>query len=110
GCVLRGFGFEQLSRWSHGALGLPERGAAIVAESVQRADVGERDDLVAAKAGARDQVVERAEAPAFAPLALRRGGPVVRAVVAEPLRGIDLLEHGLIVAAALRTQGGGWGG
>ena len=55
---------EQLARGPDGALGLPERRAAVVAEGVQRADVGERDDFVAPQAGARDEIVERHEAAA----------------------------------------------
>ena len=53
---------KQLTARADGALGLPERGAAIVAQRVERADVGERDQLVAAKAAARDEIVERGEA------------------------------------------------
>jgi len=42
-------------------LDLPERRAAVVAEGVERADFGERRDLVAADAGRPDEVVERGE-------------------------------------------------
>src|SRR5205085_6183937 len=100
-CVLRGFFFlKELARWTDGAFGLPEGGAAVVAERVQRADVGERHQFVAAEAGAGDEIVDRAEARR----AVARC-PVVRAVVAEPLRrGIYLLEHRSIVTPTLRTD------
>ena len=53
---------EELAARTNRALGLPERGAAVVAERVQRADVGERDELVAAQPRARREIVERFEA------------------------------------------------
>ena len=83
---------EQLAGWADGALGLPQRRAAIVAERVQRADVGERHELVAAQAGARDEIVERGEASRRR---ARAASPVVRAVVAEHARPIHRLEHRL---------------
>jgi len=52
---------KQFTARTHGTLRLPERRTAIVAERVERADVGERHDLVAAKAGAGDEIVERFE-------------------------------------------------
>ena len=54
---------EQFAGRPHGALSLPERRAAIVAERVQRADVGERDDFVAAHTGPRDEIIEGDEPP-----------------------------------------------
>ena len=46
---------NNLPRRSHRPLDLPQRAAAIVAERIQRADLGERRQLVAAKAGAGDR-------------------------------------------------------
>jgi hypothetical protein len=116
--------FEQLTTRSHGSFGLPQRGPAVVAERVERPDVGEGDELVAAEAGASDEVVDRGESSFTArgappPLAedlalerrLSRSGvnararlPVVRAGVAEPAIGIDALEHRFVVAAAFGTS------
>ena len=61
---------EQFAARTHGTLGLPERRAPVVAERVQRADVGQRDDFVAAKPRARDEIVEGAEPSAFTALPL----------------------------------------
>jgi len=49
---------KQLPARADGALGLPERGPAVVAERVERADVGERHHFVATQPGARDELVE----------------------------------------------------
>src|SRR5207247_2790353 len=89
------------------ALGLPQCGAAIVAERVERADVGERDHLVAPQARAGDEIVERLESFAFALLLerepLRRAAPVVRAVVAEPAPVVHALEHRRVITPAFRA-------
>src|SRR5205823_4061851 len=84
---------EELAGGPHRTLGLPERRAAVVAERVQRADVGERDDFVAAEASPRDEIVERNEAAGAR-------GPVVRTDAAEPTPVVDALEHRLVVTAA----------
>src|SRR5947207_3371223 len=83
------------------ALGLPQCGGAIVAERVERADVGERDHFVAPQSRAGDEIVERLESFAFALLLerepLRRAAPVVRAVVAEPAPVVHALEHRRVI-------------
>jgi hypothetical protein len=48
---------KELSGRPHGAFDLPERAPAIETEPVERADLGERRQLVAANAGAGDQVL-----------------------------------------------------
>src|SRR5947209_18901560 len=100
-CELRGLCVdrrEQFAGWAHRSLGLPQRGAAIVAKRIERADVGQRDQLVAAQTRACDEVVDRSEA---ARRSCRRRRPIVRTGVAEPARRIDALEHRLVVAPAL---------
>src|SRR5262245_23760641 len=92
---------EQLTAQPDGALGLPQRGSAVVAERIERADVGQRHDLVAAEAGAGDQRFERV----ITARTLDAGLPIVRAVVAEPAPLVHLLEHRVIVAPAFRTSG-----
>ena len=49
---------EELAARSHRTLGLPQRGTTIVAERVERADVGEGHDFVAAQASTRNEIVE----------------------------------------------------
>ena len=49
---------EELATRPHRTLGLPQRGTAIVAERVERADVGEGHDFVAAQASTRNEIVE----------------------------------------------------
>lgn len=56
-CVDRRF-VKELSTWPDRAFGLPQGGPAVVTERIERADVGERDDFVAAQAGARDEIVQ----------------------------------------------------
>src|SRR5207237_4450638 len=62
---------KQFAAWTNRALGLPQRGAAVVAERVQRADVGEGHNFVAPQTRARDELVERAVS-AFPASPLRR--------------------------------------
>ena len=53
---------EELAGRAHGALDLPQRAAPLVGERVERADVGQRRQLVAAQAGALDDLLDRREA------------------------------------------------
>ena len=48
---------KQLSRRPDGLLNLPQRRAPIVAERIQRADVGERLQLLAAQVRARNEIL-----------------------------------------------------
>ena len=52
---------EEFAGGSNGLLDLPERRAPIEAEGIERADLGERGHLVAAQAGAADELVEGGE-------------------------------------------------
>ena len=70
---------EQLARRPDRALGLPERRAAVVAERIERADVGERHD-----SSRRRPVRATRSSSDENGAAATRGDPVVRAVVAEP--------------------------
>ena len=56
--------FEHLTGGSHRPFDLPERAAPIVAERVERTDLGERRQLVAAESGAGDQIFNGAIAGA----------------------------------------------
>src|SRR5437763_12592624 len=105
-CPSRGCFVKRLTARAYGALRLPQRGSAVVAERIERADIGERHDLVAAESGAREEMVEGAEA-----LGDRPGPPFVRARVADPAMRIDLLEHACIVTSTFGTVlgAGGWG-
>src|SRR5207237_9657503 len=104
-CPSRGCFVKHLTARAYGALRLPQRGSAVVAERIERADIGERHDLVAAESGARDEIVEGAEA-----LRDRPGAPFVRARVAEPAMRIELLEPGCLVTSPSGTYlgSGGW--
>src|SRR4029434_3987349 len=70
---------EQLPRWPHGALHLPQRAPPVVRECVQRTNVCEYRQLVAPQAGALHPPLDRLEAPHR--FELHR--PLVRADVAE---------------------------
>src|SRR5947209_8855578 len=98
---------KQLAARAHGPLRLPQGRSAVVAERIERADVGERDDLVAPETGAGDEIIERCESYALAAWRRqrnrRRARPVTRTHVAEPA-AIGWLEHRFIVTPALRTD------
>jgi hypothetical protein len=85
---------------------LPERRSTIVAKRIERADIGERHDFIASKAGARDELVERS----IARRAVHARDPVVGTVVTETgardqgLGARDKLDHGLIIATTFRTN------
>jgi hypothetical protein len=49
----------ELPRWPDGPLDLPQRAAAVVPERFERADLGERRQLVTACAGPGDERVKR---------------------------------------------------
>src|SRR5436853_6274614 len=70
---------KQLAGWPHATLDLPESASALVGERIQRADVGERRQLVAPQPRPLHDLLDRCEAPDRAQL----HGPLVRARVAE---------------------------
>src|SRR5215831_1578267 len=77
--MLRGQFGEQFTSRPDCTFGLPERRAAIVAKRIECADVGERDDFIAAKACTRNELVERA----VARRTLHARFPIVGAVVTK---------------------------
>jgi hypothetical protein len=96
---------EEFACRPDGLLDLPQRGAAIEAEGVQRADRRERRHFVAVDPGAADEVVERAETRFGVPFGVRRWleRPQVRAHVAEAFVRMQRFQHRCIITPALRT-------